>query len=189
MRIFFAIVAMAGVGVAIYQLINGNWASALAFLLCSGVVVSYYLFGFNLGTDTPWRGLTAAIASALSIYATFTGSSAFSAERIQAHVEALSAFTSIELSCRIRSAELSALQQEGIKACSLQDYSAMADTMAELQKHQLGPALSIIDGVHSASKKPNADWCAEVYRATKTLCPTAFSSLSASSVISLESQQ
>lgn len=186
--IFALSCVVAGLGMAVYNIIKGNWFSSATYLLVGSLAGIYWFPDLIQKSDPPpeWKALCM-LSVILGIAALFNEHPAFDKDRQDGHSQAFNGFISIELYCRPMSPELDELIVEGLKACSLQSYTEMSDAIGQLQNAQmLGPALSIIEGVRSAAAKPNGDWCAETYLVTRKLCPLAFSQMKKRAIASLE---
>lgn len=179
---------LAGAWLTLLSLIVGHWLSAVAWLL-TGVLAAAATSLPELFEDWNPPGVWkagAAIATGLFVFAILFEHPAFDRDRQKAHIEAFDGFGRMML-CVPQSAEINAIMNEGIKACLLQSHADMVDAIGQFQAAQyFGPRLSIIDGVRSASMKPEGDWCAEAYLAARPLCSWVFSGMSKESVASLE---
>ena len=179
LQIACAIVFMLlGLAICVSQVIDGHWLSALASFLLGGIVAFAWAVGIGTSKDMPVLQALVALALVLGIFAIFMEHPAFDQRRSKAHLDALESFGSMELRCRLMNPTLTALRDEGVLACAMQNNSSQISALVELQKATVfGPTLSLIDSARMAAKKPNADWCSEVYKLAQPICPAIFISM------------
>ena len=177
----------AGLTLAILSAYHGHWLSSVCNLLLGGVVGFYFVFGFWKSWALPEWAFVASVAGALGISAIINEHPGFDRDLSHAHQEVLSSLLGIETTCRGKTNVPEKLFLDSLKACAFTDQVEVMNAVIELQKAKtLGPGLSLADSIRSATLKQNPDWCAETYRAIRSICPMAFHAVSDESKVILE---
>jgi len=182
------IVLLLGVILSISQGIHQNYISALLFFVLAIIVALIAVLGFRTTYEMPFfKEVTGFIILILGVYSVFFESPGFDSERQKAHIDAFNAFVKLELRQCPTNSELYSLQNEGMKACALQNNTDQMQAIIDLQKvRTLGPVSSFLDGLRAEVVESNQDWCAEAFKATYKLCPDAFITMSKDSKMILK---
>lgn len=171
--IIAAIVALLGIVVAVVFLFKGRVIMAVSTLLTGFYVAFTVIFGFYNSLEDPLLKLIVVAIGAIGLVGVFTSNRAFNINLQNAHAEALYEILTLETHCTPMSAELLDIQKSALPACAMQSNSDQQAAVIELGKGlYFGPRLSLIDSTVSISGADRPDYCAQIYKAAITLCPT-----------------